>query len=56
MVYIGTSGYSYGDLVGPFYPQGMDKRDFQRFYTERLPAWDGLSVILPESTTPRRSL
>ena len=38
MVYIGTSGYSYDDWVGPFYPSGMDKRDFLGFYAERFPA------------------
>ncbi len=30
-ILIGTSGYSYEDWVGPFYPQGMHKRDFLGF-------------------------
>ena len=38
MVYIGTSGYSYDDWVGPFYPQGRGKRDFLGFYAQRFPA------------------
>jgi uncharacterized protein YecE (DUF72 family) len=25
MIYIGTSGYSYSDWVGPFYEQGIEK-------------------------------
>jgi uncharacterized protein YecE (DUF72 family) len=32
MIYIGTSGYSYDDWVGPFYPQGLDKKDWLGFY------------------------
>ena len=32
MIRIGTSGYSYEDWVGPFYPQGMNKRMFLSHY------------------------
>ncbi|MGI5819918.1 MAG: DUF72 domain-containing protein [Armatimonadota bacterium] len=32
MIRIGTSGYSYDDWVGPFYPEGTDKREFLGFY------------------------
>lgn len=32
MIHIGTSGYSYDDWIGPFYPEGTDKRDFLDFY------------------------
>ncbi len=32
MIHIGTSGYSYDDWVGPFYPEGTDKRSFLDFY------------------------
>ena len=32
MIYIGTSGYSYQDWVGPFYPEGTDKRKFLDHY------------------------
>ncbi len=35
MVYIGTSGYSYDDWVGPFYPQGLRKGAFLQFYARR---------------------
>jgi uncharacterized protein YecE (DUF72 family) len=31
-VYIGTSGYSYEDWVGPFYPDGTDKSDMLAYY------------------------
>ena len=33
-VLVGTSGYSFQDWVGPFYPQGMRSGDFLRFYAE----------------------
>jgi len=36
-ILIGTSGYSYEDWVGPFYPQGMQKRDFLGFYAAEFP-------------------
>ena len=36
-ILIGTSGYSYEDWVGPFYPQGMHKRDFLGFYATEFP-------------------
>ncbi len=32
MIYIGTSGYSYADWIGPFYPAGTRKNDFLEFY------------------------
>lgn len=35
MICIGTSGYSYDDWVGPFYPEGMDKREFLSHYAEK---------------------
>jgi len=35
MIHIGTSGYSYDDWVGPFYPEGADKRDFLSYYVGR---------------------
>ena len=37
-VIIGTSGYSFPDWVGPFYPPGMKSGDFLRYYAERFPA------------------
>jgi len=32
---IGTSGYSFADWVGPFYPPGMRSNEFLGFYAER---------------------
>ena len=34
-IHIGTSGWSYDDWVGPFYPQGTPARDFLATYAER---------------------
>jgi len=34
MIYLGTSGFSYKDWVGPFYPQGMPARDWLFFYSQ----------------------
>ena len=34
-IYVGTSGYSYADWVGPFYPEGMQKKEFLSFYASR---------------------
>ena len=34
-VFIGTSGYSYDDWIGPFYPPGMKKTDFLEYYSSR---------------------
>jgi uncharacterized protein YecE (DUF72 family) len=34
MHYIGTSGYSYTDWTGPFYPEGCRKGDFLKFYSD----------------------
>jgi uncharacterized protein YecE (DUF72 family) len=31
-VWVGTSGYSFADWVGPFYPPGMKSGDFLEFY------------------------
>ncbi len=32
MIRIGTSGYSYQDWIGPFYPEGIPKRDMLLYY------------------------
>jgi uncharacterized protein YecE (DUF72 family) len=32
MISIGTSGFSYDDWVGPFYPAGLPKREWLAFY------------------------
>ena len=34
-ILIGTSGYSYDDWVGPFYPAGTAKREFLGYYASR---------------------
>ena len=34
---IGTSGYSYHDWLGPFYPQGLNKREYLSFYAAEFP-------------------
>ena len=33
MVYFGTSGFSYNDWVGSFYPEGMPKREWLTYYS-----------------------
>lgn len=33
MLYIGTSGFSYDDWVGPYYPEGLPKRDWLAYYS-----------------------
>ena len=38
MIYLGTSGYSYPDWVGPVYPPGTAKSDYLRHYAERFGA------------------
>ena len=37
-VMVGTSGYSYDDWVGPFYPSGLSKRTFLDYYARHFPA------------------
>jgi uncharacterized protein YecE (DUF72 family) len=36
-VLIGTSGYSYEDWVGPFYPEGLNRREYLSFYAAEFP-------------------
>ncbi len=36
-ILVGTSGFSYRDWVGPFYPPGTSHRDFLRFYSTAFP-------------------
>ena len=38
MLHIGTSGFSYEDWVGPFYPEGLPKRAYLRFYAQHFSA------------------
>ena len=34
-IHIGTSGWSYKDWVGPFYPEGAKSTDYLRLYSRR---------------------
>lgn len=36
-IYVGTSGYSYTDWVGPFYPEGTSQRAFLEYYSKVFP-------------------
>lgn len=38
MIYVGTSGYSYADWVGTFYPPSTRERDMLKLYAERFRA------------------
>jgi len=38
MIYIGTSGFSYDDWVGHFYPDKIQKRDMLRYYAQHFKA------------------
>ena len=33
-ILIGTSGWSYEEWIGPFYPQGLTKKDFLSYYSQ----------------------
>jgi uncharacterized protein YecE (DUF72 family) len=35
---VGTSGYSYKEWKGPFYPEDLPAKDMLRYYAERLPS------------------
>jgi uncharacterized protein YecE (DUF72 family) len=37
-IYVGTSGYSYSEWKGKFYPARIDPKEMLRFYAARLPA------------------
>ena len=34
-VFVGTSGYSFADWVGPFYPAGTASQDYLAFYSSQ---------------------
>lgn len=38
MIYVGTSGFSYKDWVGPFYPPDLPQRDWLRYYSRHFRA------------------
>lgn len=50
---IGTSGWSYPDWVGPFYPEGAVARDFLSAYTQKFSVVevDSTFYALPSATT-----
>ena len=37
-VFAGTSGYSYGEWKGAFYPETLSSKEMLRFYGQRLPS------------------
>ena len=61
MILVGTSGFSYADWVGPFYPVSLSKQDFLRYYRQyfrvcelnfsyyRVPTADSLSRMVEKS-------
>ncbi len=49
---VGTSGWSYDDWVGPFYPQGAGKRDYLAHYASR---FDVVEVDSTYYAVPRLS-
>ena len=53
MVHLGTSGYSYADWVGPFYPEGTPSRDYLQHYARLFSAVevDYTYYRLPEART-----
>lgn len=38
MLYFGTSGFSYDDWVGPFYPNGLRRQDWLLYYAREFNA------------------
>jgi len=38
MIYLGTSGFSYKDWVGPFYPPGLPSREWLSYYAREFKA------------------
>jgi len=38
MIYVGTSGYSYADWVGPYYPADLPKQEWLSFYAQEFQA------------------
>jgi Uncharacterized conserved protein len=38
MLYFGTSGFSYNDWVGKFYPRGMPQREWLSYYAREFNA------------------
>ncbi len=56
MILIGTSGYSFADWVGPFYPPGTRKSDMLAYYARHFPVSEINATyyrVPPPSTTTR---
>ncbi len=53
MIYLGTSGFSYKDWVGPFYPQGMPQREWLVYYSREFNACEINSTyyVLPSPSS-----
>jgi uncharacterized protein YecE (DUF72 family) len=53
MIYFGTSGFSYKDWVGVFYPAGMPQRDWLSFYAREFNSCEINSTYyaMPSATT-----
>lgn len=53
MVYLGTSGFSYDDWVGPFYPVGLPKREWLVYYAREFDTCEINSTYyaLPQPST-----
>ena len=52
-IYIGTSGWNYPHWQGPFYPEGLARRDWLPYYAERLASVEVNNTFyqLPERST-----
>ncbi len=53
MIYLGTSGFSYDDWVGNFYPIGMPRREWLVYYAREFDACEINSTYyaLPKPST-----
>jgi uncharacterized protein YecE (DUF72 family) len=51
-IWVGTSGYSYPDWVGPFYPEGTPSQRMLAYYTQRFPLVE-LNFTFYRPPTPR---
>lgn len=53
VIYLGTSGFSYNDWVGDFYPLGMPKREWLHFYAREFNACEinATFYALPKPST-----
>ncbi len=58
MIHVGTSGFSYQDWKGPFYPPDLPSRDFLAYYSQRFDACEiNFSYYrMPEAHTLERML